>query len=125
MITIKNKEFIKDYVKSVIEDLGPMIETLMDEGNHSDDELEQIFLNHINRTEFNRFCDTYNDLVNYIGNGTLMEPWIIMNEYEHIFDGNGGYEVYIDVYDDYYEQYMKKKNKKNKKNKKKKINKID
>ena len=116
----KNREFIKDYVSSVIEDLGPMIETLMDEGNHTDNELEQIFLDHVSKTEFNRFCDIYNDLVDYIGEGIYMDPWIIINNYEHIFDDDWEYENYLDVYDDYYKQYMdkKKKKRKNKKNKK-------
>ena len=116
----KNREFIKDYVSSVIEDLGPMIETLMDEGNHTDNELEQIFLDHVSKTEFNRFCDIYNDLVDYIGEGIYMDPWIIINNYEHIFDDDWEYENYLDVYDDYYKQYMDKKNKKKKKRKNKK-----
>lgn len=110
----ENKEFIKYYVKDVIEDLGPMMKTLIESVKYTDRELEKIFLDHINKEEFKRFCDIFNDLSCCIDED-YMEPFLIINNYEFIFKGEWEYDDYIDIYDDYVQIYLEKKKKKKQK----------
>ena len=51
----QDKEFIKYYIKNVLEDLKPMIVELSK--THQYHEIKQVFMNHINKVEFNKFCN--------------------------------------------------------------------
>ena len=89
----KDKHFIEYYVESVIEDLGPMFEIIIYDGIYNYEGKKEIFLNHVNKTEFNRFCDIYKNC------GYNMDILEIFHNYIGIFNGFFGYEVYIKTYE--------------------------
>ena len=100
----KNREFIKDYVSSVIEDLGPMFEPLICgddyQYNYNVEEVKELFFDHISKTEFNRFCEIYNKFNDII----YMDVFEIIHNYVGIFKGFYEYDVYIENYEFLYDR---------------------
>ena len=89
----KNVEFIEDYVESVIEDLGPMMQTLMEDPKYKYEEIRKIFFDHVSKTEYNRFCEIIGDVF-----GRPLDYQIIYELYEFIFDDVYDYDIYLESY---------------------------